>query len=388
MKRLVAPLLALALGVLAPSPSRGADAPFELHAILSQTGLAAFLGAKELESLKVLEGVVNAGGGIQGHPLKLIFEDDQSNPQVAVQLVSQLVAQKVPVFLGPTLTAVCQAVAPLIDKAGPVSFCMSPTIIPRPGGYMFMSAPSIDDVLPFVLKFFRDRGMTRLALITSTDASGADFEKRMDGTLARPEFRGLTLVAREHFNTSDISVDAQLSRIKAANPQALLSFTVGPPFGTLLHAISDTGLDIPIYGSGGNFTYAQMAQYASIMPKELYLNGARGITPDAQARSGVKQAQDVYIKAVRAAGIRPEFSTSIPWDLTMIAVDALRHLGTGATAEQVHQYLENLRGWSGIGGVYNFTTGDQRGLGEAAAAMFRWDIGKGDFVLVAQGTQR
>jgi branched-chain amino acid transport system substrate-binding protein len=383
LKNVIAPLLALALAVVAPSPSRGADTPYELHALLSQTGLAAFLGAKEMESLKVLEGLVNSSGGIQGHPLKLVFEDDQSNPQVAVQLVSQLVAQKVPVFLGPTLTAVCQAVAPLVDGAGPVSFCMSPTIIPRPGGYMFMSAPSIDDVQPFVLKYFRDRGLTRLALITSTDASGADFEKRLDGTLARPEFRGLTFVAREHMNTSDLSVAAQIAHIKAAGPQALLSFTVGPPFGTLLHAISDADLNIPIYGSGGNFTYAQMTQYASFMPKELYLNGARGITPDAQATGGVKAAQDAYIKVVRAAGIRPEFSTSIPWDMTMIAVDALRHLGTNATAEQVHQYVENLRGFAGIQGVYNFTTRDQRGLGEPAAALFRWDTAKADFVLAA-----
>jgi len=384
MKKILAPLLAFAVTLVA-GPSRAADSPYELHALLALSGLAAFLGTKEQESLRALEGVVNASGGIQGHPLRIVFEDDQSNPQVAVQLVSGLVAQKVPVFLGPTLTAVCQAVAPLVDKEGPVSFCMSPTIIPRPGGFMFMSAPSIDDVEPFVLRFFRERGLTRIALITSTDASGSDFEKRFDGVLARPEFRGMTLAAREHMATADITVAAQIARIKAANPQALLSFTVGPPFGTLLRSIHDADLDIPIYGSGGNFTYAQMAQYASFMPKELYLNGARGITPDADARGGVARAQDVYIKAVRAAGIRPEFSTSIPWDRTMIAVDALRHLGVNATAAQVHDYVEQLRGWSGIQGTYDFRTRDQRGLGEAAAAIFRWDIAKSDFVLVAHG---
>lgn len=386
MKKILVLLLGLALCAPAvPVAAADAPAPVELHALLALTGLAAFLGAKEQESLRVLESVVNANGGINGRPLKIVFEDDQSNPQVAVQVVSGLVAQKVPLFLGPTLTAVCQAVAPLVDQNGPVSFCMSPTIIPRPGGYMFMSAPSIDDVEPFVLRFFRDRGLTRIALITSTDASGSDFEKRFDGVLARPEFKAMTLVAREHMATSDITVTAQIARIKAANPQALLSFTVGPPFGTLLRGIHDEGLDVPIYGSGGNFTYAQMNQYASFMPKELYLNGARGITPDAEARGATARAQNAYYAAVKAAGIRPEFSTSIPWDMAMIAVDALRRAGPNASAAQIHDYVEHLRGYTGIQGTYDFTTGDQRGLGEAAAALFRWDVAKGDFVLVAHG---
>jgi branched-chain amino acid transport system substrate-binding protein len=387
MKRILAPVLACALAAFAPGAVRGADAiPVELHAILSLTGFAAFLGAREIESLHALEGVVNANGGIGGRPLKIVASDDQSNSQVTVQIVSQFASQKVPVFIGPTLTAQCQAVAPLVDKDGPVSLCTSPTIIPRPGGYMFMAVPSIDDVVPFVLKFFRDKHLTRLALITSTDASGSDFEKRIDGALARPELKAISLVAREHFNITDLGVAAQISRIKAGNPQALISFTVGPPFGTLLRGISDADLAIPIFASGGNYSYAEMAQFASILPKELYMNGARGIQPDNQARGKVKAAQDTYIKAVRAAGIRPEIATSIVWDMTMIAVDALRKYGPSVTAEQVHQYFESVKGWSGIQGVYDFTTGDQRGMGESAATMLRWDAAKGDFVIVALGS--
>ena len=68
-----------------------------------------------------------------------------------------------------------------------------------------------------------------------------------------------------------------------------------------------------------------------------------------------------------------------------IAVDALRHLGTNATADQIHDYVEGLHGFAGIQGVYDFRNGDQRGLGDAANALFRWDAVKNDFVLAARG---
>ena len=94
-----------------------------------------------------------------------------------------------------------------------------------------------------------------------------------------------------------------MARMKAAAPDVLLTFTVGTPFGTLLKGVHDAGLDIPVYGSGGNFTYAQMQQYASFLPKELFLNGSRGITPDPTATGAVKRAQDVYFNATRKGRI-------------------------------------------------------------------------------------
>jgi ABC-type branched-subunit amino acid transport system substrate-binding protein len=179
--------------------------------------------------------------------VKFEYSDDESNPQVAVQLASGLIAKKVPLIFGPIFTATCQAVAPLVDKAGPVSFCLSPAIFPRQNGYMFMGAPSIDDVQPVLFRYLTMRKLRKIAMITSTDASGADFEKRVDGVLAAPEFKDLNVVTREHFGIADISVSAQMSRIKAVNPDVLLTFTVGTPFGTLLKGIHDAGLDIPIW---------------------------------------------------------------------------------------------------------------------------------------------
>lgn len=378
-KRLIPIALMASLALTVPAPASAAD-DIVIPVIVSLTGPAGFFGQKEQASLKVLEATVNSAGGVAGRKVKFEYADDESNPQISVQLASALIAKKVPLIFGPVFTATCQAVAPLVDKAGPVSFCLSPAIFPRSNGYMFMGAPSIDDVQPVIFRYLVSRKLTKVAMITSTDASGADFEKRVDGILAAPEFKDIKVVTREHFATTDISVAAQMSRIKATTPDVLLTFTVGTPFGTLLKGIHDAGLDVPIYGSGGNFTYAQMQQYASFLPKELFLNGSRGITPDPTATGAVKRAQDGYFAALAKAGLRSEFPTSIPWDPMNIVLEAMRRAGPDADAQKLWSTMQSIKGYTGIEGTYDFTTHDQRGLGESSTALFRYDQAKNEFV--------
>lgn len=379
--RVLAVAATLAVTAAPIAPARAAE-PYEINMITSLTGGAAFLGQREADSMHALEAMINAKGGIKGRPIKFSISDDESNPQIALQLANQLAAKKVPFIIGPSITAMCQAVAPLVDKAGPVTFCISPTVAPRAGGNMFVPAPSIDDDQRVMLRYFLGRKLTKLAMIVSTDASGADFEQRLPAVLAEPEFKDIKIVAREHFAPTDISVAAQIARIKASNPDALVTFTVGTPFGTLLKGIHDSGIEVPVYGSGGNFTYAQMEQYKGFLPKELILIGSRGITNDPTARGKVKAAQQQYLAALGAAKMRSEYSTSLPWDPMMIMLEVIRRAGFDATSDQIHAALESLDSFTGIEGVYDFTTHDQRGLGVSSAALFRYDPAKPDFVQV------
>jgi branched-chain amino acid transport system substrate-binding protein len=381
MNKLLALFAMLAVCVGLALPARAAE-PYVVNVVLSLTGPAGFLGSKEAQSLHALEAAVNANGGINGRPVRFDIADDQTNPQVAVQLVNGLIAKNVQFVYGPTLTAICQAVNPIIDKNGPVTFCLSPAVFPRPNSYFFMGAPSLDDVQPALFRYLLSRNLTKVAVLTSTDASGADFEKRIDATLAQPEFREIKIVTREHFAPADISVAAQMAHIKADAPDVLLSFTVGTPFGTVLKGAHDAGLEIPQYGSGGNFTYAQMQQYASFLPKELFLNGSRGITPDPTATGAMKKAQDFYFAALAKAGMRSEFATSIPWDPMMIMLEVVRRAGFDASPQKIYTTLESLKNYAGIEGTYDFTTHDQRGLGESSVAFFRYDQAKNEFVQV------
>ena len=131
-------LVAVAL-VGAFSAAHAADR--EINVILPLTGGGAFLGKAEQQALQQFEKAANADGGIHGQPLKFVFHDDQSSPQVAVQLANQVKASNPPVILGSALVALCNAMAPLM-KDGPLLYCFSPGIHPANGGFVYSSSIS------------------------------------------------------------------------------------------------------------------------------------------------------------------------------------------------------------------------------------------------------
>src|SRR6185312_7609617 len=186
-------------------PAR-ADDPFVINAILSLTGSAAFLGQGENRTLKVAETAVNKAGGIGGRPIRFDVADDQSSPQVAVQLFNGIVAKNVSVVLGPGLTGTCRAVAPLLNNV--VDYCLSPGIRPERGSYMFSAGFLVKDGMIVALRYLRARRLERVAFISSTDATGQDGEESFHLALQLPENKSIQFVDNEHFNATDISVAA------------------------------------------------------------------------------------------------------------------------------------------------------------------------------------
>ncbi len=137
----------------------------------------------------------------------------------------------------------------------------------------------------------------------------------------------MQVVSRQHFAPTDLSVAAQATAIKAANAQAILTCASGTIFGTVLHGMRDVGLDIPTAASSANMVYEQLASYAGLLPRQLHLYFAatRGIVEDLGLRAGpVKDTQNKYFAAFRAAKLRPEFQATLVWDQATIIVDALR----------------------------------------------------------------
>jgi branched-chain amino acid transport system substrate-binding protein len=375
--------LALAGATLLSLSAAGAatsGAPYEVNAILSLTGPVAFLGQDELHALQALEEVVNGRGGIQGHPLSFAAVDDQSSPLLAVQLAQNLIRKNVPVVIGPVVTATCAAVAPLM-KDGPVLYCLSPAIHPVRGSYIFSSSVTIFDSAVGLLRYARDRNWNKIALITATDASGQEVDRAFGGAFGLAENATLHLVDHQHFNASDLSVTAQMAHIKAQEPDAVIAWTTGTSFGTLLHGIRDTGITLPIVAGAGNMAKAQMQQYGDLLPRELVFPGLRGMSQNASA-GPIRDAQNVYFAALKKAGLEP-FSANFVWDYAMVLVDALRHIGVTATAPQIRDYIDNLHGWVGIEGVYDFRDAEQRGMDERSVVIYRWVPGSSSFVPVS-----
>src|SRR3974377_270606 len=321
--------LAVASGVvvaLFPVVADAAD-PYSINSILALTGPGAFLGKGEQQALQLAEKAVNARGGIQGRPLRFIFRDDQTNPQVTVQLAGEILAEKPAVLLGSTLVATCRAIGPLM-KDGPVEYCHSPGIHPEAGSYVFTAGVSTLDLANALVRYFRLKGWKRIALMFSTDASGQDAENGLKSVLALPENNEMQIVETAHFNITDVSVAAQIENVKAANPQCFIAWSTGTPIGTIFRAMVQAGLDVPTGTTDGNMTYAQMTQYANFLPKQLYIPASQWVVRDATllAPAVVEKNKEFY-KAFQEAGAQPDIASELAWGPAMIVAHPLRTLG-------------------------------------------------------------
>jgi branched-chain amino acid transport system substrate-binding protein len=366
-------LCAAALTVV-PSFGNAAD-PYEINVILPVTGGGAFIAKADMNALSVIEQTVNGSGGIRGRQIKFVVQDDQSNPAVAVQLLNGVLAKKVPFVLGSTLAATCGAMAPLL-KDGPVEYCFSPSIHPAPGGYIYSAGVGSTDLMSAIARYFRERGLKKIAVITSTDATGQDADRAVDTVFGAPENSALTVVDREHFNTTDVSIASQIAHIKGSGADVLIAWSTGTPFATVLRGARDGGLDIPIMSTNGNMSYAQMHQYASIMPKELLFPGLPSFSPDQLPNGAMKSAVNRFLDAFRPTGIKPENGENQVWDTTLILLEALKKYGFDASAAQIRDYVNNVHGWTGVYGTFDFRAIPQRGVGINAVIIQRWDPAK------------
>lgn len=382
-------LLATALAVLLavswlPGRSIAAGEPIELNAILSLTGSGAFLGTAEQSGMLQAADAVNKAGGIAGRPVKVIIQDDGSNAQTALTLANGLIANKVQVIFGPTLSAGCSALAPLV-RNGPLVYCFSAGMQPERGSYMFTYQVSSADSIGVDARYFRAHGLKRIAMLTSTDSSGQVGEAAIDATLAQPENKDLSLVAREHYNVTDLSVAAQIARIKASSAQVMIAWGTGTPIGTVFRSVRDAGLDIPVAVSAGNDIYPEMKQFAAILPRELISAAPPNIVLDTLPNGQVKNAVRQFVDAFKAAGIRADISEANGWDPAQIIINGLKKLGPNATATQLKDYMSNLHGYPGACGMYDFRSGDQRGLTASQnLVMVRWDVPKDTWVAISK----
>jgi branched-chain amino acid transport system substrate-binding protein len=384
---IAAAALSAALSVSGAAPTHAAEALYHLNVIIPLTGGGAFLGKAEQQAIEVAEKVINARGGIHGRPIHVIFHDDQSSPQVAVQLTNQVMATHPAVILGSTLSGICNAMAPLVQAEGPVMWCFSPSIRTKPGGYVFTSQIDSHDQQRALMTYFHAKGWKRIALITTTDASGQDAEKSITALVKEPEFKDVTLVANEHFATSDVTVTAQIATMTAGKPQAIISWATAAAGATVFRGLKQAGIDLPTAPSGSNMTLKQMVDYAPFLPHQVYF-GSGEWAANGDPRLGVPAAvvaqQKLFFDSMKTISVYPDSGIDLGWEPIRVVVDALNHLPQGANAKQLHDFLVDWAGHVGAEGVYDFKKTPQRGLNIDNAIVVRWDPAKKEWHLVSK----
>src|SRR5438552_3744384 len=92
--------------------------PILIGIAVAQTSDTALLGQEQVVGAQIAEAFFNQRGGVNGRPIKLVYQDAAGAPETAVNAFNSLINGNVVAIIGPTLSTQARAADPVADKAG------------------------------------------------------------------------------------------------------------------------------------------------------------------------------------------------------------------------------------------------------------------------------
>ena len=204
--------------------------PIKIGAIVSVTGAGAGLGVPERNGLLLAEKDINAKGGIKGRPIKIIVEDDASNPDTALSKANDLIfGQKVSALLGPSLTASTVAVGGVThaNKIPQIAFTGIGPAVERERKCVAHVLPPQRLNATALLEYAKSIKATKIGVLH--DAGYGNVVMAELKPLA--DKYGVKLVAVEKFEIGATDTTTQAAKVKAAQPDAVFIIaTSATPF--------------------------------------------------------------------------------------------------------------------------------------------------------------
>ncbi|MEX0427722.1 ABC transporter substrate-binding protein [Nocardioides sp. DS6] len=342
------------------------DGAYTIGLIASQTGPGSQLGVGELRGAQLAVQAINRAGGVNGKQVRLVTADDQSSPSQAVLQVRKMLG-RVDAIVGPSTSGPCKAIAALAGSAKVVDYCLSPGL--KPAGYQWSASAATKDLASQLVAYWKARGITRLGLLSTTDASGADGAESAKEAVA--EEPGMKLVGSATFTPDAVSVTSQLSRIAQARPQALIVWATGAGAGVAFKGLGQVGLDVPVATTDGNLTYDFIKRIKAFLPDPLLIPATRDFwAPSAYSDPKIRDLEATYHQGyVAAHGEQPDFGPGVAYDGVRLVAEALRR--SQGDPVMARTELEHITDFPGVVGTYSFSGDDHRGLTEKDVAIVK-----------------
>lgn len=353
--------------------------PYVVGALFAITGPAAWLGEPERNTVKMVEEEINAQGGINGHPLRIIIEDTVGEETRTVLAVNKLINKdNVLAIVGPSRSGTTMAVIPIVEKAQvPLISCASAEEIVKPvRPWVFKTAQNDSHGVLKIYDKLKVMNITKIAVISSTDGYGMEGRKQLKRFA--PEY-GITIAADETYGPKDTDMTAQLTKIKGTDAQALVNWSIVPGQTTVIKNRRQLGMTIPLFQSPGfgNIKYARAAGDAAdgLMFPALRLLMVEALPADNPQKALLTGYKKDYEKRFKA-----DVSTfgGHAYDAIHLVIAALRAVGPDRA--KIRDYIENARNFVGTGGVFNFSPDDHVGLNKDALEIYT--VKNGAFALV------
>ena len=326
--------LALCVGLWGSHAASAAEIRLGVAAALS--GPAAKYGVAARNGFVLAAEEINGAGGVNGQKLQLVIEDEQGKKEEALNVFKKLIFQdRVLAILGPTLSNSAFAADPLANQAKVVVFGTSNTAsgITDIGPYVFRNSVMEADVLPTTLAAaVKHFGLKKVAVIYGND--DAFTKSGFDVFKAALERQRIPVTTVETFAKGDVDFRAQLTKIRAGNPDAIVCSALAEEAANIMLQARGLGIKVPFIGGNG-FNSPKLFEIARDAAADTVVGGpwsAEVATPRNRA----------FIAAYRKRfGAEPDQFAAQAYDAVFILAEGLKHTKPGGNLQADRQALRD-----------------------------------------------
>ena len=213
--------------------------------VLPLTGHIAATGQLMKEGVELALSEINAQSN--GPTLKFIIEDDTSTPEGAVAAFNKLIHEDgISVILGPSTSSATQAAFPIAQENQTVAITATAGArgIGAIGDFVFRVPLTTSIVIPKGVQITQAKlGYQRVAtLYDDTDHFSTDRDETLRETFTA---NGIELLTTQTFQSGDTDFSAQLTAIKALNPDAIFASALPPEKPGILIQGQELGISVP-----------------------------------------------------------------------------------------------------------------------------------------------
>ena len=351
------------LGTLSPAFAAPAGAaPIKIGAIFAVTGPAAFLGEPEDKTARMLVDQINKAGGLLGRPVQLIVKDSMYDPAKAISFAKELIDEdEVVAIIGPTGSGETMAIKDICQKSGvPLISCASTEGIVNPlAKYVFKTAENDNLVVERLYQSLKQLGISKIGVICSNTGFGNGGKAQLEKYA--PQY-GITVAISEVYDSNATDLTALLTKVDAAGVQAVVNWSIEPAQAIVAKNMAQLKMKARLFQSHG-FANIKFVQAAGAAAEGIVFPSGRVIVadllPDSNPQKKILQKYATDYKA--AYGEDASTFGGHAYDAILILKAAIES-AKSTDPDKIVAAIEGIKGFSGAGGVFNFSPTDHNGL--------------------------
>jgi len=341
-------VLAGATGLTGCKPSGGAAAanPIKVGEFASLSGKEATFGISSHEGTLLAIENLNAAGGVLGRQFQLITEDDLSKAGEPATDVNKLISRdNVVAVLGEVASSRSLEAAPICQASQIPMISPSSTNpkVTETGDYIFRVC-FIDPFQGTVMANFSHNTLKARKVALFTDVK-SDYSKGLAKYFKESFLKlGGEIPVELDFNGGDKDFKAQLTAIKAANPDAVFVPGYYTDVALICIQAKQLGINVPLCGGDG-WESGDLVKIGQDAVEGDYFS--THYAPDVATPNSQKFVAD-YQK--RFNGKTPDAMAALGYDSAMILADAIKRAGV-TDGPKVRDALAATKNFDGVTGI-------------------------------------